>query len=45
MNIFTKDKLDYYKLNKDVKRFRLYPNKAKQKRQGLFIETRGQTED
>ena len=29
MNIFTKDKLDYYKLNKDVKRFNLYPNKAK----------------
>ena len=29
MNIFTKDKLDYYKLNKDVKRFNFYPNKAK----------------
>jgi len=29
MNIFTKDKLDYYKLNKDIKRFNLYPKNAK----------------
>jgi len=28
MNIFTKDKLDYYKLNKDVKRFNFYPKKT-----------------
>ena len=28
IDIFTKNRLDYYKLNKDLKRFNLYPNKT-----------------
>ena len=30
MNIFTIDKLDYYKFDKDISKFKHYPKKAKQ---------------
>jgi len=29
MNIFTKDKLDYYKLDHRIPKFKRYPKKAK----------------